>query len=160
MLTAGFPVRHPFPLPGFRARQPSPGTESRQGEGMSHRETCCEHVSEPLRALLSEVLDDKPLTRLQSIAEFACKLRLIEFPAGQRTPELTPPVSDSDSHSPLTNPLPLPASEASAPPPSSVKPVRKLGLIDDFADDDSTNYIDRLGNGPPQVEKESRSVVE
>ena len=88
---------------------------------------------------------------------------LIEFPASEpppRTPASTPPASDSDTPSRLTSPLPPPASEASAPPPSSAKPVRKLGLIDDFADDDSTNYIYRLGNGPPQVEKESRSVVE
>ena len=147
----------------FCARRPSPGTESRQGEGVSHRETCCEHVSEPLRALLSEVLDEKPPTRLQSLAEFACKLRSIGFPAGQpppRTPELTPSASDSDTRPQLTGPSPPPAPEASAPPPSSAKPVRKLGLIDDFAVDDSVNYIYRLGTDTPQVEKESRSVAE
>src|ERR1044072_3089661 len=70
------------------------------------------------------------------------------------------PVSDSDAHSHLTNPSPPPAAEASAPPASSAKPVRKLGLIDDSADDESVNYIYRLANGPPQVEKKSGSVVE
>lgn len=96
--------------------------------------------------------DSSTLAELPSIG--------IEFLAGKRTPELTPTVSDRDTHSQLTDPLPPPASEASASPPSGAKPVRKLGLIDDFADNDSTNYIYRLGNGPPQVEKESRSVVE